>query len=94
MRGKKKVVWGLSESSTTKFEIINLIAEEKAVYGYSIWEALGKNQSLQSIYQHLTELENRGIIFVSSRTSKRKQYVLSSKGLETLEKMRDLIDFI
>jgi len=94
MRGKKKVVWGLSESSTTKFEIINLIAEEKAIYGYSIWEALGKTQSLQSIYQHLTELENRGIILVASRTAKRKQYTISSKGLETLEKMRDLIDFI
>lgn len=94
MRGKKKVVWGLSESSTTKFEIINLIAEEKAIYGYSIWEALGKTQSLQSIYQHLTELENRGIITVFSRTAKRKQYAISSKGLETLEKMRDLIDFI
>ena len=94
MRGKKKVVWGLSESSTTKFEILNLIAEEKAAYGYSIWDSLGKTQSLQSIYQHLNELEERGIIEVSSRTTKRKQYSLTSKGFETLEKMRDLIDFL
>ncbi len=94
MRGKKKVVWGLSESSTTKFEILNLIAEEKAVYGYSIWETLGKMQSLQSIYQHLTELEKRGLISVSSKTAKRKKYELTRKGYETIEKMRNLIDFI
>ncbi|MHA1199093.1 MAG: pyridoxal-phosphate dependent enzyme [Candidatus Heimdallarchaeaceae archaeon] len=93
MRGKRKVVWGLSESSTTKFEILNLIAEEKAVYGYSIWVSLGKAQSLQSIYQHLNELEERGIV-VSSKIAKRKEFALTTKGYETLEKMRNLIDFI
>ncbi|MCE7743133.1 MAG: pyridoxal-phosphate dependent enzyme [Candidatus Heimdallarchaeota archaeon] len=93
MRGKKKVVWGLSENSTTKFEILNLIAAAKAVYGYSIWVSLGKVQSLQSIYQHLNELEARGII-ISSKTAKRKEFELTTKGYETLEKMRNLIDFI
>ncbi len=94
LRGKKKVVWGLSENSTTKFEILNLIAGKKADYGYSIWLSLGKNQSLQSIYQHLTELEEKGLIVPSETEVKRKHYELTNKGLETLDNMRNLIDFL
>jgi len=96
LRGKKKIVWGLSESSTTKFEILNLIAEKKANYGYSIWKALGESQSLQSIYQHLNELKIRGLITLFETDKKRKQLIaeISRKGLETIEKMRDLIDYL
>ncbi|MBY9001368.1 MAG: pyridoxal-phosphate dependent enzyme [Candidatus Heimdallarchaeota archaeon] len=94
LRGKKKIVWGLSESSTTKFEILNLIADKKADYGYFIWISLGKNQSLQSIYQHLTELEEKGLIVPSEKEVKRKHYELTKKGLETLVNMRNLIDYL
>ena len=94
MRGQKKVVWGLAESSTTKFEILNLIAEKKANYGYAIREVLGKNQSIQSIYEHLQQLEERGIISVLEIKHKRKIYELTRKGYETLERMRNLIDLI
>ena len=94
LRGKKKVVWGLSESSTTKFEILNLIAGKKATYGYSIWESLGKSQSLQSIYQHLNELTEKGLISEVVSEKKRKEFELTKKGFETIEKMRDLIDYI
>ena len=96
LRGKKKVVWGLSESSTTKFEILNLIASKKANYGYSIWKALHESQSLQSIYQHLNELKDKGLITLSETEKKRKQLIaqITRKGLETIEKMRDLIDYI
>ncbi len=94
LRGKKKVVWGLSESSTTKFEILNLIAGKKATYGYSLWESLGKSQSLQSIYQHLNELTEKGLISEVESEKKRKEYELTRKGFETIEKMRDLIDYI
>jgi threonine synthase len=94
LRGKKKVVWGLSESSTTKFEILNLIAGKKANYGYSLWESLGKSQSLQSIYQHLNELTEKGLITEIESEKKRKEFELTKKGFETIEKMRDLIDYI
>ncbi len=95
LRGKKKIVWGLSESSTTKFEILNLIAEEKADYGYSIWESLGReSMHIQAIYQHLSELESKGLITVKEEKAKRKHYILTRKGIETLQKMRDLIDYI
>ncbi|MFW9852655.1 MAG: pyridoxal-phosphate dependent enzyme [Candidatus Thorarchaeota archaeon] len=95
VRGKKKIVWGLSESSTTKFEILNLIAEEKADYGYAIWESLGRDSiRIQAIYQHLSELESKGLINVKEKKGKRNHYILTRKGVETLQKMRDLIDYI
>ncbi|MCG3227489.1 MAG: pyridoxal-phosphate dependent enzyme [Candidatus Heimdallarchaeota archaeon] len=94
LRGKKKVVWGLSESSTTKFEILNLIAGKKATYGYSVWVSLGKSQSLQSIYQHLNELTEKGLITEIETEKKRKEFELTKKGYETIEKMRDLIDYV
>lgn len=96
IRSKKKIVWGLSESSTTKFEILNLIAEKRANYGYSIWKALGESQSLQSIYQHLNELKEKGLITLLETKQKRKQLIaeITRKGLETIEKMRELIDYI
>jgi len=94
MRGTKKVVWGLSTSSTTKFEVLNLIAEGKALHGYAIWAALGKVHTLQSIYQHLTELEQRGIITSEPSEKKKKKYALTRKGFDTLEKMRNLIDYL
>ncbi len=98
LRGVKKAVWGLSESSTTKFEILNLIATKKATHGYAIWKALGKKQSLQSVYQHLNELENKNLISIEKslqvKSKGRKQYDITAKGLETYEKMRELIDYV
>ncbi len=94
MRDQKKVVWGLSEGSTTKFEILNLISEGKATYGISIWESLGKAKSKQSIYQHLNELQDKGLIVLTDKETKIKEFKVTKKGFETIEKMKDLIDFI
>ncbi|MHA1516434.1 MAG: hypothetical protein ACTSPF_12925, partial [Candidatus Heimdallarchaeaceae archaeon] len=94
LRDKRKVVWGLSESSTTKFEILNLITEGKATYGISLWESLGRAKSKQSIYQHLNELQEKGLIVLTEQDTKIKKFKVTKKGFETLEKMRDLIDFL
>ncbi|MHA1339092.1 MAG: pyridoxal-phosphate dependent enzyme [Promethearchaeota archaeon] len=94
MRNKKRVIWGLSSSSTTKFEILNLIAEKKAQYGYAIWAAMGKNYSKQLIYQHLTELEKKEYIQYTLEKRNKKKYILTKKGIEFLEKMKDLADYI
>ncbi|MHA1401211.1 MAG: pyridoxal-phosphate dependent enzyme [Candidatus Heimdallarchaeaceae archaeon] len=94
LRGIKKAVWGLSEKSTTKFEILNLLATKKATHGYAIWKALEKEQSLQSIYQHLNELEEKKLVFSYKEKERRKVYRLTKKGLEAYTKMRDLIDYI
>ncbi len=94
LRDKRKVVWGLSESSTTKFEILNLISEGKATYGISLWESLGRAKSKQSIYQHLNQLQEKGLIVLFEQDTKIKEFKVTKKGFETLEKMRNLIDFL
>ncbi|WP_371803793.1 pyridoxal-phosphate dependent enzyme [Candidatus Lokiarchaeum ossiferum] len=92
MRDIKKVVWGISEFSTQRFEILNLVAEKKANHGYAIWGALGKKKSLQSIYQHINNLVEDGLIIDTIPDQKKALYILTNKGQEMLEKMRDLID--
>ncbi len=92
MRDIKKVVWGISESSTQRFEILNLIAENKANHGYAIWVALGKKKSLQSIYQHLNKLVDDGLINDTLPSQKKALYELTAQGKEMIGKMRDLID--
>ncbi len=94
MRDMKKVVWGLSTTSTRKFEILNLIAENKATNGSQIWNAMGKNKTRQSVYQHLSELESKGLISAEMKTKKSKKYHLTRKGFEALDKMRGLIDLL
>ncbi len=94
MRRMKKVVWGVTSTSTRKFEILNLIAEDKANNGSEIWKALGKKKSRQSIYQHLGMLEEKGLIKSEMKTKKAKKYTLTRKGFEALDKMRELIDLL
>ncbi|MBD3351188.1 MAG: pyridoxal-phosphate dependent enzyme [Candidatus Lokiarchaeota archaeon] len=94
IRKIKKVVWGLAPASTCKFEILNLIAENKADNGSEIWKALGKKHTRQSIYQHLSQLEENGLISAKMKTKKAKKYTLTRKGFEALDKMRELIDLI
>ncbi len=93
LRETQKAVWVLSDGSTTKFEIMSLICENKANYGYAIWKALGKKQSLQSIYQHLNDIEEKGYIYFEEQ-GKKKKIVASKKGIEWYNGMKDLINKI
>jgi threonine synthase len=93
LRETQKAIWGLSDGSTTKFEIMSLICENKANYGYAIWKALGKKQSLQSIYQHLNDIEEKGYIYFEEQ-GKKKKIVASKKGIEWYNGMKDLINKI
>ena len=93
LRETQKAVWGLSEGSTTKFEIMSLICENKANYGYAIWKALGKKQSLQSIYQHLNDIEEKGYIYFEEQ-GKKKKIVASKRGTEWYNGMKELINKI
>jgi threonine synthase len=93
-RDLKKVVWGLSSTSTKKLEILNLIAENKATNGSGIWHAIGKKQSIQSVYQHLTELEEKGLIESENVDKRTKKYTITNKGKKMCETMKDLIDIL
>ncbi len=90
MRETKKAVWGVSGVSNTKYEILDKIAQGKANYGYSLWVALGKSTSKQSIYQHLTDLEEKGLIEYT-KDGLKKIYRLSRIGKETYLHIRDIL---
>ncbi|MHA1720229.1 MAG: pyridoxal-phosphate dependent enzyme [Promethearchaeota archaeon] len=91
MRDLKKVVWGLSETSTRRFEILNLIEENKATHGYAIWVSLGKKKTIQSIYHHLDSLNQDGLIDFQE-VGNTKKCIITNKGRDLLKKMREIID--
>ena len=91
MRSLKKTVWGLSETSTRRFEILNLIAEKNATHGYAIWVSLGKKKTIQSIYHHLDSLNQDGLIKFQE-VGNTKKCIITNKGQEMLNKMREIID--
>ena len=90
--GTKKVVWGLSETSTTRYKILNFIATQQANYAPAIANIFGKTPSLQAVYQHLANLEKEGLIEDQTPHKKRKSYILSKKGQELLENLQNIID--
>jgi threonine synthase len=99
MRETKKVVWGLSAKSTTKFEILGIIASNKADQAAAICSLLPKEKdkkspTVQSIYQHLAELEEKGLLIAKMVDKKQKRYILTKKGTEFFEKLKDIIDFL
>ena len=92
MREKKKTVWGLSETSTRRFEILNLIEEKKGTtHGYAIWVSLGKKKTIQSIYHHLDSLNQDGLIEFHEEGNTKK-CVITKNGRDLLNKMREIID--
>ncbi|WP_297421630.1 pyridoxal-phosphate dependent enzyme [Thermococcus sp.] len=70
----------------TKLEILRLI-EDGEMYGYEVWEALGKPLRYQAVYQHLRELESMGLIEESRRKGRRVYYRLTGRGKKFLEMM-------
>ena len=70
----------------TKLEILRLIGDGD-MYGYEIWEALGKPLKYQAVYQHLRELESMGLIKESRRKGRRVYYRLTVRGRKFLETM-------
>jgi threonine synthase len=73
-----------------KLEILRFL-ELGESYGYAIWKALGAEKSIQSIYQHLNELENKELI--KSRQLKNKKYFeVTEKGKKVLSALQTLVD--
>ena len=87
-----KVVWGLSESSTTRFKILKSIATQQANYAPAILKVINNPPSLQAVYQHLANLEKEELIADQTPDKKRKSYVLTKKGRELLENLQNIID--
>ena len=77
----------------TKFEILKIISS-KETYGYEIWrnlkQKLGIDFDISSVYQHLSELENAGLIRRTKIESvlgkpRRCYYSLTDRGMATIK---------
>jgi len=80
-------------SGDTKLEIIRLLSHSGELHGYSIWKMLGLGISVQAVYQHLNELERRGIL-VSRIVGGRRVYSLSNKGLRIASLLDELYELL
>lgn len=80
-------------SGDTKLEIIRLLYRAGELHGYSIWKELGIKISVQAIYQHLNELERRGVL-ISRIVNGRKYYSLSNKGIRIASLLNELFDLL
>jgi threonine synthase len=72
----------------TKERILTIIAH-KPTYGYAIWKSLGSEMTLGAVYQHLTDLESRGLISSSSE-GKRKFLEITERGRRVLMALDEL----
>ncbi len=63
---------------STKSIILNIIEQYPGLTGYEIWKKLGIKISVQAVYQHLHDLENKGLIR-SVIIDGLKRYYLMSK---------------
>ncbi|MCW4049223.1 MAG: threonine synthase [Candidatus Bathyarchaeota archaeon] len=85
---KHKKAPRLGSRLATKERILRIISEEPT-HGYAIWKNLGSEMTRGAVYQHLNDLENRGLI--SSTTSgKRKLLEITERGRRVIEALEDL----
>ncbi len=79
---------GLGIRLATKERILRRIASKKT-YGYALWKELGKEMTLGAVYQHLSDLESRGLV-ASSAEGKRRYLGVTKKGRKVLDALEDL----
>ena len=86
--GKRSKSLGLSYRLATKEKILRIIQGDRT-YGYDIWKKMGKGMTLGAVYQHLTELEERGLI-TSFVKGKRRYFEVTSRGLNILKALDEM----
>jgi threonine synthase len=85
---KRKRALGLGSMLTTKEKILRHISGG-STYGYEIWKAIGKGMTIGAVYQHITDLEERGLIS-STLKGKRRYYNVTDRGMHVLVALEDL----
>ena len=79
---------GIGSSLATKERILRTI-ERKKTYGYDLWNSMGRELTLGAIYQHLSDLEKRGLI--SSHTEGKRRYLkITIRGKRVLDALNEL----
>jgi len=73
---------------TTKEKILGILEKEDS-YGYKIWKKLGKIMTRPAIYQHLNELEQRGLIISYSKDG-RRFFKITERGRRVLRAIEEL----
>lgn len=75
--------------SSTDIEILRIIAEERAIHSYAIWKRLGDRGyklALSTVIYHIKKLEEKGLIRIVGRHSRRIIYALTEEGISILKK--------
>jgi len=85
---KRSKSLGMSYRVATKEKILRIIQGDRT-YGYDLWKKMEKGMTLGAVYQHLTELEERGLI-ASFVDGKRRYFGITSRGLNVLKALDDL----
>jgi len=83
---RKTAVVGLELS--TKEKILRVLSREET-YGYDLWKKLGRIMTRHAVYQHLNELEKRGLV-ASYRKNGRKYFKITKRGMRVLEAIEEL----
>ncbi len=79
---------GLGSMLATKERLLRDISQRRT-YGYAIWKSMGREMTLGAVYQHLTDLEKRGLI-VSHADGKRRYHKITTRGRRVLAALNEL----
>jgi threonine synthase len=85
---KRKKSPRLGSRLATKERILRII-NQGPTYGYEIWKTLGADMTIGAVYQHLTDLETKGLV-KSYQKGKRKELEITERGKRALEALDDL----
>ena len=78
----------LGSRLATKERIVRVI-DQSPTYGYAIWKGIGSSMTIGAVYQHLTDLESKGLI-KSTPEGKRKRLEMTERGKRALQALDDL----
>jgi threonine synthase len=79
---------GLGSKLATKGRLLRDISKKKT-YGYALWKAMDREMTLGAVYQHLSDLEERGLI-ISQLEGKRRYLQITDKGDRVLAALNEL----
>ena len=79
---------GLNAKIATKERLLKEISKKDA-YGYALWDTLGRSMTLGAVYQHISDLEEGGLV-TSYQAGRRRYLSITEKGLRVLSAMDEL----
>lgn len=87
LSGRRRTL-GLASKLATKERLLKEIFRKKT-YGYALWKTMGREMTLGAVYQHLSDLEERGLV-VSHAEGKRRYLEITENGRRVLAALDEL----